>query len=97
MGNNFFSSNKKFWGFSLGMDGKPKDHIKMVRGSALKHIIDYAFDHDMEINFLPHMDIPCLFVKTSGGIWHYVNSEEEALTFPKNTKLPPNYPCCLFM
>ena len=97
MGSHFFSKDKKFWGFSLSYDGKLKDKISSVDGKVVKKVIDYSFEHNIEINFLPNIDLPCIFIKTPNAIWHYLNSQEEAEDFPKNIRITKNYPCCQFV
>lgn len=88
----FGETNKEFWGFSLMKDGQLGNKVKKYSPLLVHKIIEQAFEQNWELHWVP--SIPCVFVKMSKEIWHYLPSQREAENFQRNLVFSKHYPCC---
>lgn len=84
--------DREFWGFSLTRDGILSKDIKKLLSRTVNKVVEEAFEQNWELHWLPN--IPCIFIKTSKEIWHFLPTKREAQDFKRNLVFSKHYPCC---
>lgn len=91
----FFTDEKDIWGFSLPRSGNSNVKLEKHKSETVQKIIHEAFKLGWQIDYLPHLATPCIFIKTMHAFIHFFLTEEDAIRFRDNIMFGKNYPCCL--
>lgn len=95
MNQNFFENNKTIWGFKLPRRDNPSIYLDKHKAETVQMIVDQAFRNGWEVNYLPNLLTPCIFIKTPDSFVHYFLSESDAKIFRDNIMFGESYPYSL--
>jgi hypothetical protein len=95
MNHNFFENSRTVWGFKLPHKGNPSIYLDQHKAETVQMVVEQAFRNGWEVNYLPQLLTPCIFIKTPESLIHYFLSEEDARRFRDDIMFGESYPFSL--
>ncbi len=93
----FFLSDQDLYGFRIPLEGSGDVHLDVITQSTVKKMVDNALQIGWQLDFLPLLHTPCIFIKTPKSIYHYFLTKADAIQFREDImglQIDDTYPLC---
>ena len=96
----FFLNDQDLYGFRIPLEGASDVHLDVIPQSTVKKMVDNALQVGWQLDFLPLLHTPCIFIKTPKSIYHYFLTEAAAIKFRDDIMgrhIEDTYPLCFLV